>query len=1442
MKDTPIEEVSRVLDKHPGSALPVFDSNKSFIGVVTQESLLHVLLQKHDHLLKLTQQMKSVVQEINRTRDLRLLLRVALRKTLDMMGLKTGWIFLFDEEGSRPRLVAHVNLPKQYSKERQAALRGSCTCQQKILRQKEKLPILCLKCERSENLGLELKYHITIPLLCVGRPLGLMNLASQEAPVISNEEITLLTTLGKNIGTAIMNAQSFRKLEAERQRLVQWSRRLSQLHEAGTRLLGLLGTSVIEDSLLQEGLESICTLVKAKYGAIGLLDSRGQLARFFHTGLSKTERARLKELPEGKGILGIMGKESQTLRLKDLTKHPSACGFPPHHPVMKTFLGVPISFNGAVYGRIYLTEKAGGRPFTREDEKVVLTFAQNLAMTTENAHLLRELANSEKKYRTLTESSLDGIYIIQDEKLKYANPALLKMLRYDSAKELVGKSIWEISAPEYHNLIKDKIRQRLEGKVNSVQYAFEAITKNSERIWMEVLGTVTEFESRPAVLDTARDVTQRKLIEEVEQRFRAVLDQSHEALFLSEVGSWRFLDVNDTACASLGYSKKELLRLTVPEIDPLFPEEKMREILKQLQKEPNNILGPLESMHRTKDGRHIPVEITVKLAKVEGREILMAVARDITERKQAEKALRIRARQQSVVATLGQQALTGLDLSELMEQAVHLVAETLKVEFCKVLELLPDGHALLLRAGVGWHEGYAAHATVGAGNDSQAGYTLRSNRPVIVEDLCKETRFSGSPLLHEHGIVSGISVIIAGRERPFGVLGVYTTRYRKFSEDDIHFLQAVANVIANAIERKLFEESLSKLSSAVEQAADNVFITNRDGVIEYVNPAFEKLTGYTKKEALGKTPSILKSGKQGKQFYNKLWKIILSGKVFNGILINKKKNGELYYEEKTITPIRDNQGNITHFVSTGKDITERVRNEKIQSVLFQISEATSVSSNLEDLLQIVHQQLGTLMDTTNFYVALYDEKTGTYSLPYCVDEYEEKEVTPQQLRKSLTDYVRRTGLPLLADAKLHQELIEKGEVELVDTPSASWLGVPLKTAQGIIGVVAIQSYSDTTLYSEKDLELLNFVSGNIAMAIERKQAEGSLLMLKRAVEQSIDGIAVVDMDGIIQYTNQAWAKMHGYDVTEPIGKHKNIFHTQKQLHKEVNPFMKYMRKTKSEANQGEVGHVTKDGRTFPTWMTITRLKDRDGNPIGFVSSARDISEQKKTEKELKKSRKQLRRLSAHLQSVIEQERSRIAREIHDELGQALSILQINLAWLEKRLGKDKKKCVEKIKSMSKLVDTTLDQVQSLARELRPSVLDHLGLVAAIEWQAHEFEKHTGIQCRVNLMCDEIELNQDYATAIFRIFQEALTNVARHSRARSVKANLEEKGNKLILQITDNGKGITQQQINNSKSMGLIGMKERVNLMKGKFSIKRIANKGTTLTISIPLNNRGEADD
>ncbi|HEX9892001.1 MAG TPA: SpoIIE family protein phosphatase [Actinomycetota bacterium] len=187
------------------------------------------------------------------------------------------------------------------------------------------------------------------------------------------------------------------------------------------------------------------------------------------------------------------------------------------------------------------------------------------------------------------------------------------------------------------------------------------------------------------------------------------------------------------------------------------------------------------------------------------------VFRDITDQRRAQKEIAVRVRQQAAVARLGHRALTDIGLDDLLQEASEVVAVTLDVEFADVLELLPHREALLLRAGVGWKDDLVGTATVGAGSSSQAGFTLLSRSPVIVENLHTEVRFSGPPILHDHGVVSGVTVVIPGLTGPYGVLGAHTASRRRFTRDDIHFLEAVANVLAASVERKKGDEARAGL-------------------------------------------------------------------------------------------------------------------------------------------------------------------------------------------------------------------------------------------------------------------------------------------------------------------------------------------------------------------------------------------------------------------------------------------------------------------------------------------------------------------------------------------------------------------------------------------------------------------------------------------------------
>lgn len=219
------------------------------------------------------------------------------------------------------------------------------------------------------------------------------------------------------------------------------------------------------------------------------------------------------------------------------------------------------------------------------------------------------------------------------------------------------------------------------------------------------------------------------------------------------------------------------------------------------------------------------------------------------------------------------------------------------------------------------------------------------------------------------------------------------------------------------------------------------------------------------------------------------------------------------------------------------------------------------------------------------------------------------------------------------------------------------------------------------------------------------------------------------------------------------------------------------------------------------------------------------------------SREQLRTLAARLQSIREEERSRIAREVHDVLGQALTGIKMDTRWIVSRLPQADAKLIARAKSMSELIDATIQMVRRIATDLRPGILDNLGLVAAVEWQASEFQTRTGISCQVNTTLRDVAIGSDSATAVFRIFQETLTNVARHSQASAVSVDLGEQEGRMVLQVVDNGRGIDPVEVAQSKSVGLLGMRERAVGLGGDLLVSGAPGQGTTVVLSIPLEAR-----
>lgn len=262
-------------------------------------------------------------------------------------------------------------------------------------------------------------------------------------------------------------------------------------------------------------------------------------------------------------------------------------------------------------------------------------------------------------------------------------------------------------------------------------------------------------------------------------------------------------------------------------------------------------------------------------------------------------------------------------------------------------------------------------------------------------------------------------------------------------------------------------------------------------------------------------------------------------------------------------------------------------------------------------------------------------------------------------------------------------------------------------------------------------------------------------------------------------------------------------------------------------------HLTKDGRTIVCEWHNTPIRNFSGQFMGSLSMVQDITERQHSEQRLREYSAQLRALAADLQNAREAERAHVARELHDELGQALTALKMDLVLLAQKFPRNRVKLHQRSASMLKLIDDTIQTVRRIAAGLRPSTLDDLGLTAAIEWQAHEFEARTGIRCRLALLGEEITLSPELATALFRIFQETLTNIVRHSGAKSIDVHLTVRGGDLILEMSDDGKGLDEAEAARPTSLGLIGMRERAQLLGGEFKIVGTPGKGTTVAVRIP---------
>ncbi len=360
---------------------------------------------------------------------------------------------------------------------------------------------------------------------------------------------------------------------------------------------------------------------------------------------------------------------------------------------------------------------------------------------------------------------------------------------------------------------------------------------------------------------------------------------------------------------------------------------------------------------------------------------------------------------------------------------------------------------------------------------------------------------------------------------------------------------------------------------------------------------------------------------------------------------------------------------------------------------------------------------------------------------------------------------------------------------------------------------------------------------------KRKPAEEVLRRSEEHLRLIIDTIPTmawtVRPDGAVDFINQRWLDYTGLSFEEEIAQPNRAVHPE-DLPRVMEKW--FVELAAGESFEDEMRLRQADGEYRWFLVRTVPLCDELGNIVKWFGTSTEIEDRKQAEDALRRSLDDLRALAARLQSVREEERTRVARQIHDELGQALTGIKLESASLIRELPAEAKQQSKRAESIAKLADETIQAVRRISTELRPGILDDLGLAAAVEWVAEEFKARTGTKVQLTLPGVELAIDREHATALFRILQEILTNVARHANATQVNVRLVKEAGSLILEVHDNGKGVSKEELSAGRSLGILGMRERALLLGGQLTISGAPASGTTVTVQVPAAFRKQPDE
>jgi PAS domain S-box-containing protein len=869
---------------------------------------------------------------------------------------------------------------------------------------------------------------------------------------------------------------------------------------------------------------------------------------------------------------------------------------------------------------------------------------------------------------------------------------------------------------------------------------------------------------------------------------------------------------------------------------------------------------------------------------------------ELSRLKKIEQELRNRLDQQEAVVKLGQAAMMMSDLQTLMDQTVKLVGETLDVEFCKILQLLPDGDNLLLRSGIGWQPGLVGRAVVDTGLDSQAGFTLISEEPVIVEDLRTETRFSGPPLLTEHNIVSGLSVLIPGTTQAFGVLGAHTAVKRQFSPDDANFLQSVANLLASAIVRrraeKAMQSSRDQLNIVLQGVADGITVQDPSGKLIYANQAAARIVGFNTVDELlsASLPEIMSKyeifDEQGNLFPLERLPGRLALKGISGIseLVCFKvlETGEKHWSLIKSTPIVGTSGQVEMAINIFQEVTDLKRAEEDQRLLAEAGKIFTSSLDYEETLaSVAKMSVPHLADWCVIHKIEDDQTISPLTVAH-IDPEKEKMAREYQLRyppdpeaSTGVANVLRTGKPEFYP-EITEEMIEAAAMDadhyqlLRSVGMKSVIILPLSARGRVLGTLSLIWADTGRRYSQKDIVLAQELAWRAGLAIDNARLYQEAQSLNSELEARVSK-RTAQLQSIVTKLRSEISERK--KVEEALRKSEtllqNLFDSapdatilvnREGVIEDVNSQVQALFGYRPEELLGKninlllpIRYQKRHTRYMNKFFTDSQLRPmgagrelfgrrKDGSEflVEIMLSPVQIEDENfvisavRDITERKQIEAELAEMQRRLIESIESERIHLAQELHDGPIQDLYVVSYFL----KSLDGDRPDETS-MASSTETLDKAISQLREICGDLRPPALAPFGLEKAILAHLEQIEEiHPNLKIHYELMADGQVLPERVRLALYRIYQHAASNVLRHAQASRMTVRFEFDSKLVTLEIQDDGRGFELPskwiELARKGHLGLVGTIERAEAVGGRVTVHTNPGHGTLVKVTVPL--------